>query len=324
MGCNQRAVWARATKAVDLDRRCHMTERIPLLLDTDIGSDIDDAICLAYLLAHPRCDLRGVTTVSGMPRVRAALADAVCRAAGRTDVAIHAGTEHAILGPTPQPEVPQAVVLDRYDHRDADEFAPSTAVTFLRDAIASAPGEITLLSIGPMTNVALLLVTYPEVVPLLRSLMIMGGAYSMLPFAGGAQEWNVFCDPAAARVVYCAPISQHRSVGINASSRCTMPSTEVLHRFRSIGGGLGVVAAAIDQVWAQQEEYVTFHDPLAAVCIFEPDVCTWRGGRVSVELASRRFRGATSFDADRDGSPHQVADRVDVDRFLAQLFAVWP
>jgi inosine-uridine nucleoside N-ribohydrolase len=60
------------------------------------------------------------------------------------------------------------------------------------------------------------------------------------------------------------------------------------------------------------------------VCIFEPDVCTGRGGRVSVELASRRFRGATNFDADRDGSPHQVADHVDVDRFFAQLFSVWP
>ena len=47
---------------------------VPVLLDTDIGSDIDDAICLAYLLAQPRCDLRGVTTVSGMPRQRAALA----------------------------------------------------------------------------------------------------------------------------------------------------------------------------------------------------------------------------------------------------------
>jgi purine nucleosidase len=300
-----------------------MTGPIPLLLDTDIGSDIDDAICLAYLLAHPRCNLRGVTTVSGAPRVRAALAGAVCRAAGRTDVAIHAGTEHAILGPTPQPEVPQAVVLDHYEHHHPDEFAPSTAVTFLRDAIASAPGKMTLLSIGPMTNVALLFLTYPEVVPLLRSLMIMGGAYSMLPFAGGAQEWNVWCDPAAARVVYRAPITQHRSVGINASSRCTMPSTEVMHRFRSIGGGLGVVADAIDQVWTERHELVTFHDPLAAVCVFEPDVCTWRGGRVSVELASRRYRGATSFDADRDGSPHQVADGVDVDRFFARLFEVW-
>ena len=55
-----------------------------LLLDTDIGSDIDDAICLAYLLAKPECDLLGITTVSGEPEKRAMLASAICKAAGRT------------------------------------------------------------------------------------------------------------------------------------------------------------------------------------------------------------------------------------------------
>src|SRR5438309_2069862 len=109
-----------------------------------------------------------------MPRLRAALADAVCHAAGRDDVAIQAGTEHGIVSPTPQPEVPQAVVLDRFDHRHPDEFAPNTAVTFLRDVIVDAPGEITLRAIVPMTNIVLLFVTYPEVARLLRSLMIMG------------------------------------------------------------------------------------------------------------------------------------------------------
>src|SRR5215216_2309426 len=105
-------------------------EPVKVLLDTDIGSDIDDAICLSYLLCEPRCELVGVTTVSGQPQLRAALIDAVCRAAGRTDVAIHAGTEHSLVGSTPQPEVPQATVLDRFDHRDPEEFAPNTAVTF--------------------------------------------------------------------------------------------------------------------------------------------------------------------------------------------------
>lgn len=79
---------------------------VPVLLDTDIGSDIDDGIALAYLIAEPRCELRGVTTVSGRPRLRAALVDAMCRAGRVTDVPIHAGVEQAIVGGTPQPEVP--------------------------------------------------------------------------------------------------------------------------------------------------------------------------------------------------------------------------
>jgi len=295
---------------------------VPVLLDTDIGSDVDDGIALAYLLAEPRCELRGVTTVSGQPRLRAALADAVCRAGGLTEVPIHAGAEHAIGGDTPQPEVPQAAVLERFDHRPADDFEASTAVTFLRETILASPGEVTLLTIGPLTNAGLLFATYPDVVPALGALVIMGGAYSSSHWIGGGQEWNTFCDPTAARVVYRTPVTEHRSLGLNVTTQCTMPSTEVVSRFSAIGGALDVVAA-MTEVWATDVEMVTFHDPLAAVCALEPGVCTWRDGRVSVELASRRLRGVTSFDAGGEGSPHRVAETVDAARFFEILFGAW-
>jgi purine nucleosidase len=293
-----------------------------VLLDTDIGSDIDDGIALAYLLAESRCELRGVTTVSGRPRVRAALVDAVCRAGGVTNVPIHAGVEHAIDRDTPQPEVPQAAVLDRFDHRPADDFEPSTAVTFLRDSILAAPGELTLLTIGPLTNIGLLFATYPEVAPALRSLVIMGGAYSTSHWVGGGQEWNTFCDPTAARIVYRTPVADHRSLGLDVTTQCTMPSDEVVSRFTAIGGALGVVAA-MTEVWATDVDTVTFHDPLAAVSVVEPDVCGWQRGRVSVEVTSRRLRGATSFDSGDDASPHLVAHTVDPARFFDVLFGAW-
>ena len=76
-----------------------------ILLDTDIGGDIDDAICLAYLLKEPQCDLLGITTVCGEPEKRAAVADAICRAAGR-QVPIVAGLDTTLqpvpLYPTPE------------------------------------------------------------------------------------------------------------------------------------------------------------------------------------------------------------------------------
>lgn len=74
-----------------------MHNALPLLLDTDIGTDIDDAVALAYLLRQPRCELLGITTVTGEADKRAALADAVCRAAGRTDIPIHVGTQMPLL-----------------------------------------------------------------------------------------------------------------------------------------------------------------------------------------------------------------------------------
>lgn len=213
-------------------------------------------------------------------------------------------------------------MLEHFDHRPADDFEASTAVTFLRDMILAAPSEVTLLTIGPLTNVGLLFATYPEVVPALRSLVIMGGAYSSSRWIGGGQEWNTFCDPTAARIVYRTPVKDHRSLGLNVTTQCTMPSVAVVSRFAAIGGALDVVAA-MTEVWATDVDTVTFHDPLAAVCVLEPDVCTWRGGRVSVELTSRRFRGATSFDVEGEGSPHLVADTVDLARFFNVLFGSW-
>lgn len=287
-----------------------------VLLDTDIGSDIDDAICLAYLLAQPECELLGVTTVSGKPQERAALVDAVCRAQGRDDVPVHAGTEAALLGPTPQPDVPQAAVLDQFDHCPAHDFAPNTAVEFLRDHIVAAPGEVTLLTIGPLTNAALLFATYPETAGQLNALMVMAGVFSDRAIHYGPREWNAWCDPEAAAIVYATRVGQHRSIGVDVSTHCRLPSPEAVARFTN------PVVAAASEVYAAHRDEIVFHDPLAAVCLFESDVCTWTTGRVEVELGATRYRGSTAFDQADDG-PVEVADGVDPERFLGAYFSVF-
>ena len=81
-----------------------------VLLDTDIGSDIDDAVCLAYLLAQPACDLLGITTVSGEADKRAMMASALCRVAG-VEIPIFPGAEEPLLVPQKQTRAPQAAVL---------------------------------------------------------------------------------------------------------------------------------------------------------------------------------------------------------------------
>ena len=90
-----------------------MTEKITkILFDTDIGSDIDDAIALAYLLANPNCELLGITTVSGQPLERAKLASAICKSA-EMNIPIIPGHNDRIDGATRQPDVPQKIVLSR-------------------------------------------------------------------------------------------------------------------------------------------------------------------------------------------------------------------
>ena len=150
----------------------------PILLDTDIGSDIDDAVALAYLLSQPRCDLLGITTVSGDSQARAALADVICQLAGRRDIPILAGRGPVLVEGPGQDSVPQAEVLGRYPHR---ERFPETALEFLSRTIRSRPGEITLLTIGPLTNIGALFAYDPSLPPLLKRLVLMAG-----PAQGGA------------------------------------------------------------------------------------------------------------------------------------------
>src|SRR5690348_11318405 len=80
---------------------------VKVILDTDIGSDIDDALCLAYLLAHPECELLGITTVSGEAEKRAMMASALCKVAGKK-APIFPGAENPLLIKAQQPYAPQA------------------------------------------------------------------------------------------------------------------------------------------------------------------------------------------------------------------------
>nr|MBA2288611.1 nucleoside hydrolase [Ktedonobacteraceae bacterium] len=85
---------------------------VKLIYDTDIGSDIDDALALAYLLAQPECELLGVTTVTGESERRAMMVSALCKIAGK-QVPIYPGIERPLLVRTRQPHVPQADALDK-------------------------------------------------------------------------------------------------------------------------------------------------------------------------------------------------------------------
>jgi inosine-uridine nucleoside N-ribohydrolase len=128
------------------------TNTVPILFDTDIGSDIDDAVALAYLLKQPACELLGVTTVTGEPEKRAELASAICHAAGRADVPIHVGVEEPLLIAQRQAQASQHRALSEQWEHKAFQSKENTAIEFMRRTISARPGEITLLAVGPLTK----------------------------------------------------------------------------------------------------------------------------------------------------------------------------
>jgi purine nucleosidase len=287
---------------------------IPLLFDTDIGSDIDDAVALAYLLREPRCELLGITTVTGEPQARAMLADAVCRAAGREDVPVHSGIETPILVQQRQPEAPQKAVLDRWPHRT--EFPPNSAVPFMREVIRARPGEVTLLAVGPFTNVGVLFAMDPEIPRLLKRLVLMGGVYTGRAPGNPRTEWNAGGDPHATARVFQSPVDELTAFGLDVTLRCTLPAEECRARFR--GGPLDVVRE-MAEVWFSRAPHVTFHDPLAAAALFHPEICDYEIGRVEVELADPNAAGMTRWTPDPTG-PHRIAVDVRPEAFFERYF----
>jgi len=295
-----------------------MSDKIPVLFDTDIGSDIDDAVCLAYLLAQPRCELVGITTVSGEADRRAMLASAICRSVDRGDIPIHVGSPTPLLTPILQPHAEQAAILNRWAH-DLD-FPAAKAVEFMRQTIRERPGEIILLAVGPFTNVALLFAGDPEIPGMLRGLVTMGGAFRV---GGGRmylQEWNAINDPYASAIMYRAAVP-HTCIGLDVTTQCTMPADEVRTRFH--GGALHVVADAAEVWFRDANGHITFHDPLAGTIIFKPEICQYEDGLVEVELASDKLRGMTHWNPRADPKPHRVATSVDTTAFFSEYFSVF-
>ena len=289
-----------------------------VLLDTDIGTDIDDAVCLAYLLAQPECRLLGITTVTGEADRRAMMASALCKAAG-VDIPIFPGADTPLVIEQGQKVCQQAAALDELEH-DAD-FPRGEAVEFLRRTVREHPGEVTLLAIGPLTNVGLLFAADPEIPALLDRLVMMCGLFGEPPPGRGRREWNALGDPHATAIVYRARPPVHRSVGLDVTTRCRMDAAGVRERFRS---GLLGTASRFAEVWfAEGKDGVTFHDPLAAAVLFDDSLCRFQRGTVSVELADPDLSGRTLWWPDEERGPHEVAVDVDPDRFFDHFFSVF-
>ncbi len=293
-------------------------ERVKVLLDTDIGTDIDDAVCLAYLLSHPACDLLGITTVTGEAEKRAMLASVLCMRAGK-DIPIYPGAHSPLLLAQRQNHAAQAEALGAWPHRK--DFPAGEAVEFLRRTIRSHPGEIVLLTIAPLTNVGLLFSVDPEIPSLLRGLVMMCGRFYDPPPEGYAPvEWNAVVDAHATSVVYRAPVKLHRSIGLDVTSRVNMSPEEFRATFRSIPLFAPILEWA--EIWFRDWPGTTFHDPLAAATIFNPGLCSYASGTVSIDLAPGETFGLTRWGAGGPSSPHAVAAGVDAPGFFRHFLSV--
>ncbi len=286
-----------------------------ILLDTDIGGDIDDAICLAYLLKEPQCELVGITTVCGEPELRASVADAICQTVGRK-IPIVAGLD-STMQPVPIYPTPDgAKALKFWKH---NTYEKADAPAFLYQKIKENPHEVVLIGIGNMTNIATLFCTYPDAVKLLKGLYVMNGYFGDVPLLEPYYNWNSWADPLASKIVFASNVAVHRAIPLEVTDTLTIEAKQAEVLLRSDSNLIKAIFS-FGNAWLESSKKLTLHDPLAAVCVFYPDVCRFERGNVQVEIEQENNMGGTSFTPSPQGNV-EVAKEVDRQKFYRVLSA---
>lgn len=256
-----------------------------ILLDTDIGSSLDDAIALAWLLASPDVELIGITTVTGEPRERARLASVLTGIAGR-ELPIVPGSAEPIRGETLQPEAMHRSRLHVWRH--SAEFPRQTATEFLAESLRGPASGAVLLGIGPATNLARLLRSAADAFARASAIVLMAGRWanrSDLPLV----EWNARNDAEGLHSLLQQDLVPVHVVGMEHGMDLTMSGAEFSARAQH-----PLLAPVIDwsSVPGHYRDVLHFHDPLAAVAAVHSQVLRWGRARPTVRT-SKPLAGLT-------------------------------
>lgn len=284
-----------------------------VIFDTDIGGDPDDALALIYLLREPRCELLGVTTVSGDPSLKAEIASALCWSLGRKDVPVFAG------GPTAPRQSTHCAWRDelaKWPH--CGQPSDVSAIDFMRRVIHAHPGEVTLLSTAPFTNVAALFASAPEAPSLLKQLVVMGGHF------GGECEYNAFSDIAATKAVFegggLPPPPELVAFGADATTSLSMSPDEG-RRFMAQSPDFAFVRGWHAERWYERIRRLYFHDPIAAVSLFHPEIADYGMSAVCVDENDKARTSRVAASGQLPWLWH-IAGAVDYGMFLERYCAV--
>ncbi|MGH3105069.1 MAG: nucleoside hydrolase [Gaiellaceae bacterium] len=298
----------------------------PILIDCDPGHD--DAIALLLALASPELDLLGVTTVSGNQTVEKTTANAIrlLEFAGRGDVPVARGADRPLLR-----ERFVAAYVHGESGLDGPELAEPTrgpleqhAVDFLAERIVGADRPVTLIPVGPLTNVGLLLARHPDAAARLDRIVLMGGAIAEGNVTPAA-EFNIWADPEAAQRVFESGIDV-TMIGLDVTHKALL-LPEHAERLRASGRTGKLVAELLDFYGEFHRRTYGWdgspiHDAVAVAHVVRPELVETLRRHVAVDCASELCRGRTVVDLWRrtENLPNaEVGVAVDADAFVELL-----
>jgi purine nucleosidase len=275
-----------------------------VLIDTDVGSDVDDALAILFALKSPQILVEGITTVYGVSDIRAKIAKKLTGYAERSDIPVIAGESNPLRSYRKQlwhtgreglgvlTETDFGKSLDEMDiKRGADDF--------LIEKIMSNPGKYTIITLGALTNIALALRKEPRIAQHIKEMYIMGGAiawphkFTLPEYTNTSDpEHNFFCDPLAAQEVFLAPIRKE-VFPLDITTQVPV-SREDFEKLNGIGTLQDAVKALVDEWFEYRDEifqrhvgFTCMHDPLTVASLVYPSLTRSMEMGLSVDSIGR-------------------------------------
>lgn len=245
---------------------------IDVIIDTDIGTDVDDAYALLFALSSPEINVKGITLVHADLETREKIVLKLLKLIGRTDIPVAKGFSHPLKADRP-------IYWGGHEGRGLDfsdvenmHAIPMRAHEFIAQMATDNPGKITVITIGPMTNVAAAMGMFPNEVRCLKGIVSMASTFNGFGEETAGVEHNVRLDPEACAVVlgFDLPVTL---VGLNVTLQTSLKNDDLV-AIEAANTDLSAFFSHMTRDWfgVIGRDYAIMHDPLAVAAAFEPRV----------------------------------------------------
>ncbi len=271
-----------------------------IILDCDPGHD--DAIAILVAHAHEKIELMGITVVSGNQTLEKTGINAlnICQHLN-IDVPVCLGASEPLIKPRQVcPDIHGETGLDGFDFPPLEkDYDPRKAVDFINDVLTHSQEKITIVTTGPMTNLALALKLYPDIKTHIEEVVLMGGSYQHGNVSPAA-EFNIYADPEAAYIVFNAGL-RIKMFGLDVT-RKVMVLPEIISRMEIINNKASLLFPQLMLAFNRNQKKVfglpggPLHDPLPIVYLIDPEVCELRFVHCDIDISRGPSYGRTNCD----------------------------
>lgn len=293
-----------------------------IIIDCDPG--IDDVVALCFAIANEdKFNILGITTVAGNQSIENVTNNAIgLMSFLDKDIKIARGARGPLLREKkPASNVHGVNGIGEYEFPHTKELYSENAITFLRDTLMASEEKVTIVPVGPLTNIALLIKTFPEVMEKIELLSIMGGAT-----VGGnttpTAEFNIWADPEAARIVFDSKLPIVMS-GLNVTHYTGLYRHDVDELMKSNGKVTKMCGDILnfyfDGDHVRKGSFTPIHDACSLMYLIHPEIYTYKHMGVVVDCSENFNRGNTVVDVrdwvEYDETYPKILLEVDLEKF---------